>query len=159
LADDLKDEVLGFLETENLMNRSKNFRFEDMAYLLKNKEFFDKAADILRNRGIFDPTVWSFSCLHKNVDMMREYFEMVKPRQIFDRVGSRFNSSLVTVDAANANHGFNTLLEYHPMINARAHVIGREGHQILNRTFRATYDQFLSTMVQKRAQGPLSPQE
>ena len=62
------------------MKRTKNFRFEDMAYLLKEREFFDKVVTILRGRSIFDKTVWSFSCYHKEEVMMREFFEMVKPR-------------------------------------------------------------------------------
>ena len=37
------------------------------------------------------------------------------------------------------------MLEYNPMINARAHKIGQSGrHQILNKTFRETYDKFLT---------------
>ena len=50
-----------------------------------------------------------------------------------------------------ATDGFTHLLEYHPLINARAHNIHSDGsHFILNREFRNTYDEFLDTMVQKR---------
>jgi hypothetical protein len=37
------------------------------------------------------------------------------------------------------------------MVNARAHVIGKDGaHKILNREFRQTYDIFLDSVVQKK---------
>lgn len=35
------------------------------------------------------------------------------------------------------------------MVNSRAHLIGR-GRQILNTTFRNTYDRFLASMIQKQ---------
>jgi hypothetical protein len=43
------------------------------------------------------------------------------------------------------------MLEYNPMINSRAHKIGKDNQRhILNKTFRQTYDQFLQTMALKR---------
>ena len=47
LAEDLKDDVLKFLETENLLQGAKGFRFKDMMYLLKDREYFLKVVAIL----------------------------------------------------------------------------------------------------------------
>ena len=42
-------------------------------------------------------------------------------------------------------------LDYFPLVNSRAHKLGdTESVGILNREFKATYDKFLSTMLEKR---------
>jgi hypothetical protein len=47
--------------------------------------------------------------------------------------------------------GFCKFLEYNPMINSRAHSVGKDGkRKILNKTFRQTYDKFLSSMLYKK---------
>ena len=46
----MNEAVLKFLATENLYSKEKNFKFSDMLYLLKDKKFFTKAIDILRER-------------------------------------------------------------------------------------------------------------
>jgi hypothetical protein len=39
---------------------------------------------------------------------------------------------------------FHKMLEYNPIINARAHAVGSKNQKkILNKTFRQTYDKFL----------------
>lgn len=58
-------------------------------------------------------------------------------------------SSLITLDEETT--GISHLLEYHPMVNARAHIIGKDGaHKILNRQFRETYDKFLDQILHKK---------
>ena len=42
------------------------------------------------------------------------------------------------------------MLEYNPMINSRAHAVGKEKQKTINKTFRLTYDQFLQTMATKK---------
>lgn len=44
------------------------------------------------------------------------------------------------------------MLEYNPMINSRAHKVGQDNarNQIMNKTFRQTYDKFLQTMAYKK---------
>ena len=61
----------------------------------------------------------------------------------------------MTINQNNAAFGFKKHLEYHPMVNNRVHKVGKEGaNNILNETFRKTYNEFLTTMVQKP--GPAS---
>ena len=45
--------------------------------------------------------------------------------------------------------GFTKHLEYHPMVNGRAHTLGSSDNRILNATFKRTYEKFLTTKVQK----------
>lgn len=53
-----KQDVLDFLKTENLLSGKKGFNFDDMLYLLRDKEFFDKSVAILSERMIYDSEVW-----------------------------------------------------------------------------------------------------
>lgn len=44
------------------------------------------------------------------------------------------------------------MLEYNPMINSRAHKVGKDNQcNILNKTFRQTYDLFLQTVAYKKS--------
>jgi len=118
--------------------------------MLKDRAFFDKVIAILADRLIYEPEVWQYAFYHKhNEQLMREYIDIAQPSKLFDKIGAEFKSNLVDVDSKDSGSTwFNEHLEYHPLINGRAHSVGN-GKNILNATFRATYDKFLNTMVQK----------
>jgi hypothetical protein len=59
-----------------------------------------------------------------------------------------FESSLFSKELGPDD--FNKMLEYNPIINARAHTVGDKNQKkILNKTFRQTYDKFLQTVAYK----------
>ena len=132
-----KGDVLKFLETEVLIGSEKKFASRDMLYLLKDKDFFSSVIKVLSARKFFDSTVWSYAFFHKdNVQAMRDYLSF-RDKDLSYRVGTHFHSSLLHIDAENAATGFVQHLEYHPMVNRRAHKVGGEGsNRILNREFR-----------------------
>jgi len=67
-----------------------------MLYLLKDKDYFKKVIEILRERAIFRPEVWKFSCLHlDDTNLIKEYLEMMKKNRLL-KSDSYFNSSLVS---------------------------------------------------------------
>jgi hypothetical protein len=69
-----KEDVLKFLETEVLIGSEKKFNSADMLYLLKDKEFFQKAILILTKRKQFDMKVWSYAFFHSDsTELMRQY--------------------------------------------------------------------------------------
>ena len=145
-----KEDVLKFLEEEVLIGSDKKFRTADMLYLLKDKEFFHKAIEIFKKRKYFDNSVWQYAFYHKdNQQAMRDYLTF-RDRDLSQRLGTFFNSTLLQIDSENSQQGFTRHLEYHPMVNRRAHKIGGDSsNRILNREFRQTYDNFLTTMSQK----------
>ena len=53
-----KDDVLNFLKTETLHWNNKEFEFEYMLFMLKDKDFFKKVVEILEARLIYEPSVW-----------------------------------------------------------------------------------------------------
>lgn len=78
---------------------------------------------------------------------MQEYIDLAHPFKVFVHIGAHFKSSLVEVENSGKESG-SQHLEYHPLINGRAHSLG-QGKAILNASFRETYDKFLSVKVQK----------
>ena len=104
---------------------------------------------ILRKRQIYQASVWKFAWKHQtDLEACKQYLNMdktLKPKlpyksKLFDNMD----------DTEEPGSQFTKMLEYNPMINARAHKIGQSGrHQILNKTFRETYDKFLAGKVLK----------
>lgn len=92
--------------------------------------------------------MWQYAFYHKHDEqLMREYIDIAQPYKLYENIGAEFKSNLVEVDDSNTSGDwFKEHLEYHPLINGRAHSVGN-GKTILNATFRATYDRFLNTMV------------
>jgi len=145
-----KQDVLNFLRRENLFSFKMNFSFYSMLYLLKDKQFFEEAIAILKDRCIFEPSVWQYAFFHKHDEvLMRECLMMHPPPHLVYYLGSHFKSGLIDVDEnTTGNTGLTKHLEYHPMVNSRTHLLG-QNHKIMNATFRKTYDSFLASTVQK----------
>ena len=61
-----KADVLNFLDQEVLVGSDKKFHTHDMLYLLRDKEFFASAVQILAKRKFFDRQVWSYAFYHKD---------------------------------------------------------------------------------------------
>jgi hypothetical protein len=102
LAEDLKDDILTFLRTENLKNNAKGFVFESMLYLLLDKEYFKKVIAILKKRQIFEPQMWAFSVLHLDLedqDLISDllyYMNSEKDASILNGI-THLKSSLLTL--------------------------------------------------------------
>ena len=74
---------------------------------------------------------------------------MFRPYQLYERIGTHFTSNLVQVsDDSEGVNGFTKHLEYHAMMNGRTHALGPDNN-IMNQNFKKTYDQFLTTKIQK----------
>ena len=54
-------DILRFMKEKNLVNRDTKFRFSDIYWLCKDKEFFKEGIKILKSKNIFDDTFWSYS--------------------------------------------------------------------------------------------------
>ena len=119
-----------------------------MLYLLKDKAFFNEVIKVLKEKAIYNKEVWQYALYHKDdINLMSEYFEMVG-YNAFTALGTFFDSKLVTINQNNAASGFTKHLEYHPMVNNRVHKVGKEGaNDILNETFRKTYNEFLISLL------------
>ena len=126
-------EVLQFLRTQNLLKIKLAlmcWRFQPtsahIAVAGDPKAFFRAATSILRERLIYDPQVWSFAFVHRDMTALAELLQR-SPGSIAAQLGSYFSSSLVSKDAAEPEWSEYTHLEYSPLLNARAHTLRTSG--------------------------------
>jgi len=140
-----QEDVLEFLKTKNLLKGEKGFSFYLMLWMLRDKPFFKKVIEVLRNRLIYDDMVWSYSFYHKDDESVcREYLMNSKPHRLNSLLGTAFNSKLLTITLEDSQFKH---LDYFPLVNARAHLVGALEPWTLNRNFRDTYNAFLRAMV------------
>jgi len=135
-----QEDVLNFARTKNIWN-PKVFDFNSIYWLLKEKDFFLKFIEILRDRRCFDLKTWTFGFYHNDAQTVKEYFAV----DTQNSVSSYFqyvDSSLINVDKLK-------LLEYHPYINQRVHLLADSKNRILNVQLKEQYEKFISYLCER----------
>jgi hypothetical protein len=135
------DEVLKFLSAHNI----NSLNLEKIAFRMREPAFFSAAIQLLTQRHVYQHTLWSYSLMHNVPSAAREFLQYAD--QIVNECGGRLVSPLLTVDPV-ARHTFEHL-EYKPLVNARAHSLGKH-RQILNNRFFAQYHQLLKELGYER---------
>lgn len=126
-------ETLAFLREHNL----RRLELDEMAWRLKDRDFYRRAVALLTSRGLFHDTTFSYGVYHEEPEVARVW---LAESSLAGQVGPVFESPLLTVDplvAKTYEH-----LEYDPLVNPRAHDVG-EKRKILNTALRAQYRSFL----------------
>jgi hypothetical protein len=137
-----KEEILDYFSKSD---KVKSTDFSKVYYLLKDKDFYSKFLNILKIRGLYDDTVWRFSLLHKDENIIREFLN--SNNEFRKIVGPYADFSLLKIDESN-NFDIAFHRDYHPILNARVHKIGSDRNsQILNVEFKETYQQFISYLI------------
>lgn len=70
-----ENEILEFLEKEPLNTGEKEFKMDDLMFLLKKKSFYQKVVAILRNRRFYSEQVWNWAFEHDDTPTMQERFQ------------------------------------------------------------------------------------
>lgn len=135
------EEVLGFLGREN----ASALDLEKIAFRMKDKAFFERTLALLRERHVYQPTLWSYSIHHDVPSAIREF--LVHSDALAEQCGGPIDSALVTFDPV-ARHTFEHL-EYKPLVNARAHSLGHR-RQIVNDRFHEQYDRLLHMLSYRK---------
>ena len=144
-------EVLAYLENHNLNRIDLGL----IAFRLRNENqggggraFYDKLLKLLGERFAFKPELWSYSIYHKDESRMREYL----PHTSFaNRSGLWLKSQLLDIDPVV--RGSYQHLEYKPLVNARAHTLGKK-RKILNNRFHQQYHHFMQVLKYKHKPSP-----
>ena len=138
-----KKEVVQYLRDHN-MNR---IALDKIAFRMRNekeggdgKDFFDKTLKLLSDRFAYDSTLWAYALYHKDVDRLGEYLSR---SGMVSRCGLYLESPLLTLDAVQ--RGFHQHLEYKPLVNARAHQLGKD-RRILNDRLSGQYRRYLDVL-------------
>ncbi|MCA9147917.1 MAG: hypothetical protein KDA92_01395 [Planctomycetales bacterium] len=135
------EEVLSYLQTKNL----QDIDVSRIAFRLKDAKYFAQVVDVLRGRHRFDVTLWSYALHHNVPKAVSEYLEF---REDFvQQCGGPLHSELLTIDPVERKSYEH--LEYHPLVNARAHQVGSE-RQILNNRFHEQYMRWLTQLTYTR---------
>ena len=66
IASGNEDDILDFLKKKNIFD-SNIFNSSQIMWMLGEKKMFEAVTDILRNRGLMDQEIWSFSVKHKDL--------------------------------------------------------------------------------------------
>ena len=129
-------DVLAYL-TENNLERTD---LAQIAFRLKDREFFGKIYDLLKKRQAFNETVWSYGLLHGHLPAIREYL----PHTVLaGQVGSSFVCDLFEVRPVE-RHLYQHR-EYWPLVNARVYPLGKK-REILNQQFAGQYQALLADL-------------
>ncbi len=130
------EEVLAFLGNHNL-NR---IDLEKAAWRMKDKAFFGNTIALLGERHIYQDTLWSYGLLHNVTGVAAEY---LKHSDFANRCGAYIQTPLLSLDPVERKTYQH--LEYEPLVNARAHQLGRK-REILNDRFYDQYQRFLTVL-------------
>lgn len=145
LAQGSKEDILAFMRKENI-NNPKVFNFGDIYWLLRDEQFYREALKILREKMIFNHTVWSYSIHYGDVDTFFELMTIAPTSAVQELEIFYFNNEKQELPLELK--GFR-LLEYHPILNARFHQLSKANTSILNNEFRETYYKFLKYLFEK----------
>jgi hypothetical protein len=133
-------EVLDYLRTHNL-ERTDLGR---IAFRMHDAGAYARVLDLLRARHAYHHTLWSYAIKHNDTAAARQYLQH---SPYAARVGAAIDSKLLTVDPVERKTYEH--LEYRPLVNARAHQLGKRRH-ILNDRFHAQYTRLLKILSYRR---------
>jgi hypothetical protein len=112
---------------------------------MKDRGFFNTVITLLNERHLFQPTLWSYGLFHGEVPAARQY--LLHQDNLVAEAGGPIESTLLTIDPV-ARHQYEHL-EYKPLVNARAHSLGRK-RQIVNNIVFDQYHRFMKTLSYRK---------
>jgi hypothetical protein len=129
-------EVLKFLDENNIDRLDLSL----IAFRMREPDMFKKTIVLLKSRHVYHETLWSYSLLHKDAAVIREYLPFTA---IAGRAGSNLQSDLLTIDPV-VRHMYQHK-EYWPLVNARVYQLGKK-RKILNDQFFQQYMRLLEDL-------------
>jgi len=136
-------EVLEYVIDHNMNRIDLNqiaFRMRHKGEGGGGKAFYDKVMKLLSDRFAYNSTLWSYSLYHKDAKRMPEYLSR---SAMASRCGLYLSSPLLTIHPVQ--RGFHQHLEYKPLVNARAHQLGKDS-KILNNRLHEQYHQYMNVL-------------
>lgn len=153
--------LLAYLKDRNV----RNVRLQDIAWRLANSaDLTQRVLGLLSQRGIYEPALFKYAVKHG----LGAFVAPVLAETIGRRVGPVGSYPLldfageegvadgsaggtgVALAFANMRTGSYEHLEYEPLVNARAHVLGGR-RAIMNQSLAQQYDQLLDVITRKPA--------
>lgn len=139
------EDVLDYLSKNNLHNTD----LEKIAFRMSNKAFFLQVVELLERRHAYNHTLWSYGIKHNVVPAVSQYLQHADG--FVQQCGAAIDTPLLRIDPI-ARHAYQHL-DYQPLVNARAHQLGRQ-RQILNDRLHQQYHQLLTILSCRRDLAP-----
>jgi hypothetical protein len=137
-----RGEVLEFLRKHNILALD----LSQIAFRVKDHEFFSELLAVLRDRRVYNHTLWAYGLLHNDTVAIREYLRHIDA--FVNSCGTVLNSPLLVIDPVERRTYQH--MDYRPLVNARSHQLGQQ-RQILNNRFHAQYHRLLKNISYKTA--------
>jgi len=134
-------DVLAFLDENNV----HGLNLDRIAWRMGDPAVFQAVISRLAARHLYHHTLWSYALKHNVVAAAREFLQHVD--QIVNECGGRLDSPLLTVDLVQRRVFEH--LEYKPLVNARAHALGKR-RQIVNDRQHWQYHRLLKELSYTR---------
>ena len=131
------EEVLGFLGRANLSEIS----LVEIAFRMRDLTFFRQVTQLLRDRQVFEPVLWSYALQHNELREVREYLGQADG--LLQQCGQFLQSELVQIEPHS--RGWYEQREYWPLIHSRAHAVGSR-REILNPSIHRQYHRLLKAL-------------
>ncbi len=135
------DQVLDFLANNNIYE----LNLERIAFRVQDPKFFQDVTQLLAERHAYNQTLWSYGLKHDVPAAIREYLQHADG--FVQQCGDYLSSELLVIDPVvrkTYQH-----MDYRPLVNARAHQLGRQ-RQILNDRFFAQYHRLMDVLSCRR---------
>jgi hypothetical protein len=139
--DGTDDDVINYLRNQNLLP----IRLDRIAFRMTNKDFFSRVVALLDQRHAYNHTLWSYGVSHNDPTRVEEFLKHADG--FVNQCGASIDSQLLTinpVDRRTYQH-----LDYSPLVNARAHQLGKR-RQILNDRLFQQYHALLRILAYRR---------
>ena len=130
-------DVLGYLDANNL-NRADLGR---IAFRMRDRGTYRDTLALLSRRHAYHHTLWSYGLYHNDLAAAREYLQHVN--NFVNQCGAYIDCKLLTIDPV-ARKTYEHM-EYKPLVNARAHRLGRR-YKIVNDRFYQQYQRLLKVL-------------
>ena len=135
------DDVLAFLDKNNV----QTLDLDKIAWRMHDAAMFEAVIAKLTTRHLYQHTLWSYSLKHNVVAAAREFLQ--NAAQIVNECSGHLESPLLTIDLVRRREYEH--LEYKPLVNARAHSLGKR-RQIVNDRQSWQYHRFLKELSYQR---------
>ncbi len=132
-----EDQVIAYMQANNLGRTN----LDRIAWRMQDAAFFRKTIALLAQRHVYNHTLWSYAIKHDDPAAAREFLQHAD--DFLAQCGPYIDCKLVTIDPVvrkSYQH-----MEYWPLVNARAHRLGK-ARKILNDRFFQQYMALLNVL-------------
>lgn len=135
------EDVVTFLNTHNI----NAVNLDRIAWRMHDKAALEAILPLLAARHIYQNTLWSYALFHNETAAANEFLQHAD--NIVNEVGGRIRSSLLTIIPVHRRTMEH--LEYKPLVNARAHSLGKR-REIVNERLLWQYHRFMKELAYER---------